>query len=70
MQPTSDTLLLALQQMIREFGETYIIVDALDECKDREELLEGIRTIASWELKSCTYLLRVEGRKILKNVDL
>jgi hypothetical protein len=66
MQPTSDTLLLALQQMIREFGETYIIVDALDECKDREELLEGIRTIASWELKSFTYFVTSQREKGIK----
>ena len=38
-QPTQDRLELTLQQMLGEFEETFIILDGLDECKEREELL-------------------------------
>jgi len=62
-QPTSDALLLTLQHMIREFGETYIILDALDECKDREELLEGVRAVVGWELKKLHILVTSRREK-------
>jgi hypothetical protein len=47
-QPTSDTLLTTLQQMTQEFNEIFVILDALDECKERQELLEDIDKIAGW----------------------
>jgi hypothetical protein len=31
--------------MLRDFRETFIILDALDECTEREELLGLIKTI-------------------------
>jgi adenylylsulfate kinase-like enzyme len=49
-QPTSDTLLTTLQQMIQEFDEIFVILDALDECKERQELLEDINKIARWKI--------------------
>ena len=48
-QPTSDALLTTLQQMIGEFKEVFVILDALDECKERQELLEDINEIAGWK---------------------
>src|SRR5207248_5144261 len=50
-QPTSDTLLTTLQQMIREFAETFVILDALDECKERQKLLQDIDDIAAWKMR-------------------
>ncbi|KAL5328216.1 hypothetical protein ACEPPN_001712 [Leptodophora sp. 'Broadleaf-Isolate-01'] len=47
-QPTQDALEVALQQMLNEFGETFIILDALDECKEREELLLLLKNLTSW----------------------
>jgi len=49
-QPTSDTLLTTLQQMAQEFNEIFVILDALDECKERRELLEEIDKIAGWRM--------------------
>ncbi|KAH6666209.1 hypothetical protein B0J14DRAFT_199342 [Halenospora varia] len=48
-QPTQDALEVALQQMLDEFEETFIILDALDECKEREELLLLLKNLNSWE---------------------
>ena len=36
--------------MLRGFRHTYIVVDALDECIDREELFEAIETVFAWNL--------------------
>ena len=47
-QPTHDALEVALQQMLNEFGETFLILDALDECKEREELLLLLKNLTSW----------------------
>jgi hypothetical protein len=51
-QPSVEGLLDALRQMSEECPATYIIIDALDECVDREELLRTIETIAGWQLQN------------------
>ena len=51
-QPSVEALLDALRQMSEEFPATYIILDALDECTDREALMSTIETVASWQLES------------------
>jgi hypothetical protein len=38
--------------MCEEFLARYIILDTLDECTDREELVAMIETVASWQLES------------------
>ena len=52
LQPLVETLLDALRQMCEEFLATHIILDALDECSDREELMATIETVASWQLEN------------------
>ena len=47
-QPTRDMLLATLYQMIESFKETFIILDALDECSERQELLEDIEELKCW----------------------
>ena len=47
-QPTQDALEVALQKVLNEFGETFIILDALDECKEREELLLLLKNLTFW----------------------
>ena len=52
-QPDPDTLLRTLRQMVDQFDEVFIILDALDECMKRElreVLLENIMEIAGWKL--------------------
>lgn len=46
--PTDDILLETLGQMIEEFDQLYIIIDALDECSNRFALLEGIAEMNGW----------------------
>jgi NACHT domain len=51
-QPSVEGLLDALRQMSEGCPATYIILDALDECVNREELLRTIETIAGWQLQN------------------
>ena len=37
-----------MQQMIQEFDETFIVLNALDECNKRQELLITLEEIARW----------------------
>ncbi|KAH0534081.1 hypothetical protein FGG08_007315 [Glutinoglossum americanum] len=48
-QPVAGELLATLRQMVQEFDQTFIILDALDECKERQELLMDINEIARWK---------------------
>ncbi|KAI9881508.1 MAG: hypothetical protein M1830_000071 [Pleopsidium flavum] len=41
-QPVVSALLATLQQVFQEFRETFIILDALDECTEKDELLSLI----------------------------
>ncbi len=47
-QPTCDALLVTLRRMMSTFEETFIIVDALDECMVPLELLADIEEIFGW----------------------
>jgi hypothetical protein len=38
--------------MCEELPATYLILDALDECTDREELINMIEIVAGWQLES------------------
>ena len=48
-QPGYDLLLSILHQMLRLFGETYLVFDALDESWERQELLGVINEIHGWK---------------------
>jgi hypothetical protein len=62
-QPTADELLITLQLMIEPFNKTFIILDALDECKERQELLTRIKAIAGWETGNL-HILATSRREI------
>lgn len=48
-KPTFEALLETLHQLAATFEKTFIILDALDECKARVELLASIEALTSWE---------------------
>ena len=59
--PTADSMIMTLQYMMNEFVNIYIIIDALDECDDRDELLQFIKTMKTWE--SSKHHVLVTSRK-------
>ena len=48
-QPTFEVLLKTLRQMMTTLGDIYVVIDALDECTEREQLLTDLGEMASWE---------------------
>jgi hypothetical protein len=46
--PLPDALLEVLYQMIQEFPQSFFLLDALDECTDRAELMKILEKRASW----------------------
>jgi len=65
--PSDDKLQDALRQLISGFDITYILIDALDECFDWEEILEFIETLHKWDLWQCHLL--ITSRKELRIVE-
>ena len=56
-QPSLHALLNLLQSMLETCGTTFIVLDALDECDSREELLELIGSIQFWSCADLHILL-------------
>jgi hypothetical protein len=49
-QPSIDSLHGALKRILQQFRRVYVVIDSLDECTERERLLEWLESIASWEV--------------------
>jgi hypothetical protein len=62
-QPSLDALLKALQELINDFPCTYFVIDALDECENRGELMSIMKLISKWKLQGLHVLFtsRREG---------
>lgn len=56
-QPSTHALLDSLQSMIQETPQVYIILDALDECNQRVELMGVLETMASWQFQNLHLLV-------------
>ena len=48
VQPMSADLLRTLQSIIQELSHFYLVVDAVDECKEKQDFLKFLNTVASW----------------------
>ena len=48
--PSTGQLPNMLREMIENLMQSYIVIDALDECNDQDELLKVLTKIASWDL--------------------
>ena len=51
-QLAMEDLTLLLCQILKNFSGTYILLDALDECTDRESLLEFIEALMGWNINN------------------
>jgi len=65
--PPLHITLEVLRQIILVFPQTYLVLDALDECADRKRLLATLRSIAAWKIE--TLHLLVTSRKEKDIVD-
>ena len=56
-QPSSNMLKNALKELVQSFVDTFIILDALDECKERKRLMPSIEEMAVWKISSLHMLV-------------
>lgn len=49
-QPSHEDLLTILHDLFVTLGDTYILIDALDECIERTDLLNDLRQILAWKM--------------------
>jgi hypothetical protein len=54
--PSLESLQRTLLPILDSFGDTYVIVDALDECVDRIKLLNWIKEMAGWRVGKLHFL--------------
>jgi hypothetical protein len=55
--PSLDAFLKVLRSTLQEFTQVYIVLDALDECIQRSDLLEMLKTVARWQLDNVHLLM-------------
>ncbi|KAJ7112583.1 ankyrin repeat-containing domain protein [Mycena epipterygia] len=55
--PTYENLLDILEKLLLEFGRTYIVLDALDECNEQDLLVGLISLLRGWSSKILLHLL-------------
>jgi hypothetical protein len=50
VQPSTTDLVDALRSILRSFSRCYLVIDAVDESKEKQKFLELLNTIAKWRL--------------------
>jgi hypothetical protein len=50
-------LLKATQQAAQDFTQVYVVLDALDECTQRSELMDILEAVAGWKLDNLHLLM-------------
>lgn len=49
-QPTAEALLKTLRELVEDHQNVFLMIDALDKCNERDELLSTLNLIAGWRL--------------------
>lgn len=65
--PPTNELLEVLRYILQSFQRVYIVVDALDECTDQEELFDIIETVRSWRMDSLCILVTSRDEPNVRN---
>jgi hypothetical protein len=56
-QPSLHALLEVTKEAAQEFAHIYVVLDALDECMQRSELMDMLETVAGWQLDNLHLLM-------------
>ena len=56
-QPSLHALLEVIPQVMHQFTHVYIVLDALDECTQRSDLMDMLATVAEWQLDNIHLLM-------------
>lgn len=62
-QPSSNMLKNALKDLVQNSVDTFILLDALDECKERQRLMPIIEEMAKWKVPSLHMLFTSRKEK-------
>ncbi|RYN28575.1 hypothetical protein AA0114_g12456 [Alternaria tenuissima] len=54
---SSHALLQVTKEAAQEFTHVYVVLDALDECAQRSELMDMLETVAEWQLDNLHLLV-------------
>jgi hypothetical protein len=65
--PSLHAFLEALRLMLQEFTQVYIVLDALDECTQRSELMDMLKTIAGWQLNNVHLLMTSRNEREIES---
>ena len=57
-QPSLPMLMKTLRELVQSFADVFIILDALDECKERNNLMANVEDMAGWKLASLHRLVK------------
>lgn len=66
-QPTTGALTATLRQIVGHFQHSYVVLDALDECKRRQELLDFIEELINWKMDGLHLLVTSRKEEDIKN---
>ncbi|RII22710.1 hypothetical protein CUC08_Gglean013428 [Alternaria sp. MG1] len=56
-KPSSHALLQVIKEAAQEFTHVYVVLDALDECAQRLELMDMLEAVAEWQLDNLHLLM-------------
>jgi hypothetical protein len=56
-KPSSHALLQVIKEAAQEFTHVYVVLDALDECTQRSELMDMLEAVAGWQLDNLHLLM-------------
>ena len=63
LQPTASKLTATLQELVAGSTEVFILLDALDECKDRDVLMAKLEEMSRWQITSLHMLVTSRQEK-------
>jgi hypothetical protein len=66
-QPSNQALIDALQSMIQDLPQVYIVLDALDECAQRVELMEMVEMTVKWNVPNLHLLVTSRRERDIEN---
>jgi hypothetical protein len=69
-QPTAETLLELLKSLIKGYQKVFLVLDALDECTKRFELLSFLNELSSWKLGASILVTSRREADIGETLDL
>jgi len=67
-QPTKKALVKTLRATLEEIGEFFLIIDALDECTSRVELLRVLQQLLHWKILNLHLMLTSRKEKDIEDV--